>query len=117
MLTCCDQNLLRIWSSKNKQFIHEFNYHSKPITFCSAFGNESELIISASKDRQIIIYDLKRERKVKTFQIQNGYVQDILILNDDSFISVGHNTPVTLWTTNSNNPQKIIDEDQRCLKI
>lgn len=110
LLTGNDDGLLRIWHSENQKLIHELNYHKGEITMCSALKEKPHIIVSAAKDKNVVLFDLMKEKRLNNFMLNNGFVNHIVFLTEDTLISSGFNTPVSFWKSGSIAPVEEIKE-------
>ena len=112
LLTSSSKNLLRIWHSKKLTLITEFNYHNSSIEKILGFSKNPEIIISSGKDQQLIFFDLKKEKRLKNYQINNGYIKFVTELDNKIFLTGGKNCPIFFFDLDfkGNLPKKKIDE-------
>lgn len=58
ILTGGQDYILKLWHTQTQSLIHEFNYHIKEIVLSRGLTSKPNIIISSSKDRQLIFYDI-----------------------------------------------------------
>lgn len=114
LLTSCSENLLRIWHSKKMTLIQEFNYHNSSIEKCKGFLHNPELIISSSKDKQMILYDLKKEKRIRNYRVKNGFIKFITEVDENLIIASGPNCPIFFFDLKNDKFFKKIDSSSIC---
>ena len=72
ILTGGQDGAVRIWGRTNRKLLIQFNDHHKDVVSLFPDVKESHIIHSASMDRSICTYDLKKEAKINGHQTKNG---------------------------------------------
>lgn len=63
LLTCCDDNLIRLWDLYNGELVEILAGHSSQIQAWDSSGNsEHELIASADKGGNVFVWDLQAHK-------------------------------------------------------
>ncbi|KAL4400015.1 catalytic step 2 spliceosome protein [Malassezia pachydermatis] len=81
--------------------IHTFTGHNKGITALRLFPQSGHLMLSASMDTKIKLWDVYHEgRCLRTFLGHSNAVRDVTFTNDGrQFLSAGYDCQVKLWDT------------------
>lgn len=104
-----DVNLLKEPGSQEcfvpKRVIHTFKGHSKGITKLEFFPKSGHLLLSASNDGKIYLWDMYHKRELlRGYYGHSHAVKDITFNNDGSrFLSCGFDKKVILWDTETGN--------------
>ncbi|KDN37917.1 WD40 repeat-like protein [Tilletiaria anomala UBC 951] len=84
-----------------KGCLHEFKGHNKGISAIRLFPQSGHLMLSASMDTKVKLWDIYHEGNcLRTFMGHNNAVRDITFSNDGRrFLSAGYDRQVKLWDT------------------
>ena len=84
-----------------KKLIHTWRSHTKPITQVRFFPSSGHLLLSASADSKIKIWDAYHQRELlRTYSGHNRLVSDIDFNNDGrQFLSASYDRQMKLWDT------------------
>ena len=103
--TDVDTNLLGEAGSQTcyvpKTCLHEFRGHNKGISAIRLFPRSGHLMLSASMDTKVKLWDIYHEGNcLRTFMGHNKAVRDITFNNDGRrFLSCGYDRQIKLWDT------------------
>ncbi|KAI9656270.1 MAG: hypothetical protein M1821_004933 [Bathelium mastoideum] len=84
-----------------KKLIHTWKSHTKPITQVRFFPDSGHLLLSASADNKVKIWDVYHQRELlRTYSGHNKLVSDIDFNNDGrQFLSASYDRQMKLWDT------------------
>ena len=97
---------VRIWARLNRKLLIQFNDHHKDVVDVFPDVKDSHIIHSASTDRSICTYDLKKEAKVNGFSTKNGALYALSQRKDNELelVSGGQGAPIYFWDCDETNP-------------
>jgi pre-mRNA-processing factor 17 len=81
--------------------VHDFKYHTKSITQLRFFPDSGHLLLSASADNKIALWDVYHDRELlRTFSGHSKSVNDIDFAPDGkTFLSASYDRYMKLWDT------------------
>ncbi|KAI9708816.1 MAG: hypothetical protein M1820_003771 [Bogoriella megaspora] len=84
-----------------KKLVHTFKSHTGPISQVRFFPSSGHLLLSASADSKVKIWDVYNQRELlRTFSGHNKLVSDIDFNNDGyQFLSASYDRQMKLWDT------------------
>lgn len=84
-----------------KKLVHTYKYHTKSITQVRFFPDSGHLLLSASADSKIAIWDAYHQRELlRTYSGHNKSVNDIDFTPDGTqFVSASYDRYMKLWDT------------------
>lgn len=84
-----------------KKLIHTFKSHTGPITQMRFFPNSGHLLLSASADSKVKLWDVYHQRELlRTYSGHNKSVNDVCFNNDGTrFLTASYDRQMKLWDT------------------
>lgn len=103
---------VRIWEIRSKEMISNLKEHLQKVTQVQLFSNDIQLM-TTSKDKSILIWDITKEKRIASYQLNSGGVNNFKISPTDEniVISVGQDRKLTLWDLRFPQPAKIISSN------
>ncbi|KRW98793.1 WD40-repeat-containing domain [Pseudocohnilembus persalinus] len=98
-----EKNVVIVWNWLNQDLIAEYAQHKEKII---DIINISQIIISASKDNEIHIWDLNNANTLKIIENSHKGIKAITQLSDQIFSSCGDDLIVKLWEIQPDNFQE-----------
>lgn len=111
---------VRLWEMKSRELISHLKEHVQKITSLTLFDDDS-MAISASRDRCILRWDLRTEKRTHSHMQRMGGINGIALSRDEQFtLSVGQEKKLSYWNNKSievtHQVQLDADEDEgRCI--
>lgn len=103
---------VRIWEIRSKEMISNLKEHLQKVTQVQLFSNDIQLM-TTSKDKSILIWDITKEKRIASYQLNSGGVNNFKIspIDENIVISVGQDRKITLWDLRYPQPAKIISSN------
>ena len=99
---------VRVYAMKTRQLVCTFKEHTAMVT-CLQILQDDVHVFSSSKDREILCYDLRNERRVAAFNMKVGSVNGFVVCKDhETLISIGSDRYITFWNISSDSPTRIV---------
>ena len=91
---------VRLWELRSRDLISHLKEHTSKINTLALY-NDDAIALSGSRDRCILRWDLRKERRVYCNMQRMGGINDMLISKDENYIvSVGQDRTLTYWVSN-----------------
>ena len=112
VITGGERGEIRVWEVRSKEMIVNLKEHLQRVTKVKLFSNESHLM-STSKDKSILIWDINKEKRISSYQQSSGGVNNFQIskIDENIVFSVGQDRKLTQWDLRYPQPVKIISSN------
>lgn len=88
---------VRLWELRSRDLISHLKEHVQKVTSLALF-NDDTIALSASRDRCILRWDLKSERRTYCHMQRMGGINDVILSKDEShIITVGQEKKIVYW--------------------
>ena len=103
---------VRLWEVRSKEMISNLKEHLQKVTQVQLFSNDVNLM-TTSKDKSILIWDLNKEKRIASYTLSSGGVNNFKISPTDEniVISVGQDRKITHWDLRCPQPVKVISSN------
>jgi WD40 repeat protein len=103
---------IRLWEVRSKEMISNLKEHLQRVTHLELFKDDVHLM-STSKDKSILIWDLNKEKRIASYTLSSGGVNNFRInpIDENIVISVGQDRKITHWDLRYPQPIKIISSN------
>jgi WD40 repeat protein len=103
---------VRIWEIRSKEMISNLKEHIQKVSKVQIFSNDLHLL-SAAKDKSILVWDLAKEKRIASYQISMGGVNNFELspIDENILVTVGQDRKITHWDLRQPRPVKIISSD------
>lgn len=93
---------VRLWELRTRDLISHLKEHKQRITRI-LLTKDDTVALTASRDRCILRWDLRQEKRVLCHMQRMGGINDFVLLgeNDDFLVSVGQDRKIVLWDSRS----------------
>jgi WD40 repeat protein len=100
MLTGGPTGDIRLWELRTRDLISHLKEHKQRITRI-VLTQDDTMALTASRDRCILRWDLRQEKRMLCHMQRMGGINDCVLLgeNDEFLISVGQDRKLVLWDT------------------
>jgi len=101
---------VRIWEIRSRELVSHLKEHTSKVTKLELFADDVHLL-SCARDRSILLWDLKSEKRVQAQTQRMGGINSFSIAPNDNnkFISVGQERKITYWDLRKANAELIIE--------
>jgi WD40 repeat protein len=88
----------RVWEIRSRELVSHLKEHTSKVTKVQVFPDDIHLL-SCARDRAILCWDLKNEKRVANQTQRMGGVNGFSIAPSDQnkFVSVGQERKITYW--------------------
>ena len=89
---------VRVWEIRSRELVSHLKEHTSKVTRIQIFPDDQHLL-SCARDRSILCWDLKAEKRVSAQTQRMGGLNSFAIapLDNNKFISVGQERKITYW--------------------
>ena len=103
---------IRLWEVRSKEMISNLKEHLQKVTHLELFKDDVHLM-STSKDKSILIWDLNKEKRIASYTLSSGGVNNFRInpIDENIVISVGQDRKITHWDLRYPQPIKVISSN------
>jgi len=99
---------VRVWEMRSRTMVSHLKEHTGKVTMVKLIGDEMHLL-SSSKDRALLGWDLKLEKRVSAHIQRIGGINCFdVVPGTCTVIASGQDKKITYWNLNQVEPQKII---------
>ena len=101
---------IRVWEIRSRELISHLKEHSSRVTKIQLFPYDTHLL-SCARDKSILTWDLKAEKRVSAQQQRMGGLNCFAISPRDNnkFLTVGQERRITYWDLRKVNPEIVLD--------
>ncbi|KAL4432056.1 hypothetical protein ABPG74_017792 [Tetrahymena malaccensis] len=105
----CDGEV-RVWEMRSREMLSHLKEHTSKVTKVKLLGENESQVVSSSKDRALLSWDLKQQKRISAHIQRMGGINSFDIANDNqTVVTTGQDRKITYWNLNQANPIKIID--------
>lgn len=105
---------VRLWELRTRELISHLKEHKQRITRIVLTADDT-VALTASKDRCVLRWDLRSEKRVLCHMQRMGGINDVRLLGEreDFLVSVGQDRKLVLWDAKSSDPvfAQLLDVD------
>ena len=103
---------IRLWEIRSKEMVSNLKEHLQKVTKVQLFKDDIHLM-TTSKDKSILIWDISKEKRIASYQLSSGGVNNFQISPNDEniLISVGQDRKLTQWDLRYPQPIKVISSN------
>lgn len=103
---------VRVWEIRSKEMISNLKEHIQRVSKVQVFSDDLHLL-TAAKDKSILVWDLAKEKRVSSYQVLMGGVNNFQIspVDQNLLITVGQDRKITQWDLRHTRPVRIICSD------
>ena len=103
---------VRLWEIRSKEMISNLKEHLQKVTHVELFKDDVHLM-TTSKDKSILIWDLNKEKRIASYNLSSGGVNNFRIspIDENIVISVGQDRKITHWDLRYPQPVKVISSN------
>jgi len=110
---------VRVWDMRTRSMISNLKEHSSRVVALAVLDDDQH-VVSASRDRSIVTWDLIRERRVSAHQQRIGGINAAVVCQAPDMIqvvSVGQDRSLTFWDLKEAQPLQVVPgaHTQECL--
>ena len=101
---------VRVWDVRTRGMISTLKEHASRVVGLAVLDDDTH-VVSASRDRSIITWDLIRERRVSQHQQRVGGINDFALaqgLDKVYMVSVGQDRSLSFWDIMQSQPLQIV---------
>jgi len=101
---------IRVWEIRSRELISHLKEHSSRVTKIQLFPDDTHLL-SCARDKSILCWDLKAEKRVSAQQQRMGGLNCFAIspIDNNKFLTVGQERRITYWDLRKVNAEAILD--------
>ena len=103
---------VRLWEIRSKEMVSNLKEHLQKVTKVELFKDDIHLM-TTSKDKSILIWDISKEKRIASYQLSSGGVNNFRIspIDENIIISVGQDRKITQWDLRYPQPIKVISSN------
>ena len=103
---------VRLWEIRSKEMISNLKEHLQKVTQVQLFQNDVHLM-TASKDKFLLIWDLNKEKRIASYNLSSGGVNNFKIspIDENVVFSVGQDRKMTQWDLRYPQPIKVVSSN------
>lgn len=103
---------IRLWEIRSKEMLVNLKEHLTRITHLELFKDDYHLM-SSSKEKSILIWDLNKEKRIASYSMSNGGVNNFRVspVDENIVISIGQDRKITHWDLRYPQPIKVISSN------
>lgn len=103
---------VRVWEIRSKEMVSHLKEHIQRVSKVQLFSNDIHLLTSA-KDKSILIWDLTKEKRIASYQLNMGGVNNFCLSPSDEnvLVTVGQDRKITHWDLRQPTPVKNISSN------
>ena len=109
-LTGSSDKTIKEWDFENKKLLQEFNYKSECYSLC--ISSDDKFILSGHGDGVVNMWTGDVDKKSKLFKVHKDKVIDVIIVKDNSFLSLGKDKSIKLFDIRKEKEIYTINEDK-----
>lgn len=100
----------RVWEIRSRELVSHLKEHTSKVTKVQVFPDDIHML-SCARDRAILCWDLKNEKRIANQTQRMGGVNSFSISTGDNnkFMSVGQERKITYWDLRKANPEIILE--------
>ena len=99
---------VKVYAMKTRQLVCTFKEHGAMVTGLQVMEDDVH-VFSSCKDREILCFDLRNERRVAAYNHKVGSVNGFVVCKDqETMISIGSDRNITYWTVSSDGPVRYV---------
>jgi WD40 repeat protein len=103
---------VRVWEVRSKEMVSHLKEHIQKVSKVQLFSNDVHLLTTA-KDKSILIWDLVKEKRIASYQISMGGVNNFQLspVDENILVTCGQDRKITNWDLRSPKPVKVISSN------
>lgn len=103
---------VRIWEIRSKDMPLHLKEHIQRVTKVELLSDDMHLL-TAAKDKSILIWDLEKEKRIASYQLAMGGVNNFRLspIDENILITVGQDRKITHWDLRYPKPVKVISSN------
>ncbi len=103
---------VRIWEIRSKEMVSHLKEHIQRVSKVQLFSNDIHLLTSA-KDKSILIWDLTKEKRIASYQLNMGGVNNFTLSPTDEnvLMTVGQDRKITQWDLRQPKPVRVMSSN------
>ena len=109
-LTGSSDKTIKEWDFENKKLLQEFNYKSE--CYSLSISSDDKFILSGHGDGVVNMWTGDVDKKSKLFKVHKDKVIDVIIVKDNSFLSLGKDKSIKLFDIRKEKEIYTINEDK-----
>lgn len=101
---------IRVWEIRSRELISHLKEHSSRVTRIQLFPDDTHLL-SCARDKAILTWDLKAEKRVSAQQQRMGGLNCFAIspVDNNKFLTVGQERRITYWDLRKVNAEAVLE--------
>ena len=103
---------VRVWDMRTRSMISNLKEHSARVVTLSVLDDDQH-VVSASRDRCVVVWDLIRERRVSSHKQRVGAINAAVVSQAPDMIQVvtaGQDRSLTFWDLREQQPLQVVPE-------
>lgn len=103
---------VRVWEFRSKEMVSHLKEHISKVTKVHIFSNDHYLLTTA-KDKSILIWDLNKEKRIASYQMSMGGVNNCQLspADENILITIGQDRKITHWDLRNPKPINVISSN------
>ena len=116
------QGEVRVWELRSRDLVSHLKEHTMAVTSVALFPDDVHAM-SCSRDRSLLCWDLRAERRISSHTQRMGGMNDVAVrpggdgVGGDLIFTVGQEQKVTQWDLRDPNPVKVVDAGEEVRSI
>ena len=101
---------VRVWEVRSRELVSHLKEHTSRVTKIMLFPDD-QFLLTCARDRAILCWDLKAEKRVSAQTQRMGGINDFAIapLDNNKFLSVGQERKITYWDLRKANAETVLE--------